>query len=176
MNLNKVNQISTKAGDQGKSKNYSNESFFKSDYLFEAMGTIDELSSFLGLSYHYVELENRQAITTIQQTLQNIMSLIASTKKEQFAQLTQISEKDIADLERIEQSLLDKNPLSRGFVLPGSSGTKAAAYLDVSRALARRAERRIVAYVNHTSRDNLDNIMKYINRLSDLLFIMARNS
>ncbi len=168
-------QISTKQGDSGTSKNYSNETYTKDDILFETLGTIDELSSQLGLTYHYTKYE---FIKTIQQRLQTINTLIATNKAanvERFENLTKIQAEDIEALEKEEAAFLEANPLEPRFVLPGSDATLNNAYFDLARAIARRAERTAVRFINHYKRDDLDKPRQYLNRLSDLLFILARN-
>ncbi len=168
-------QISTKQGDKGTSKNYSNETYTKDDILFETLGTMDELSSTLGLTYHYTHYE---FIKTIQHMLQTINTLIATNKalnEERYEKLTKVTEQDIEALEQEEAHHLEKNPLEPRFVLPGSEATKPNAYFDLSRAITRRAERTLVRFINTYEREDLDKPRQYLNRLSDLLFILARN-
>ncbi len=166
--------ISTAKGDKGTSKNYSNEELSKSDVLFETLGNIDELSSVLGILYHYSK--EKEEIRSIQRTLQNISSLVATTDKEiRNSKLIQISELDISKIEQIEQSLLEKSEIKPVFVLPGSDTSKVGAYYDLSRSVARRAERSLVKFVEEHKRDDLDYCLKYINRLSDLLFLYSRS-
>ncbi len=175
MNIDDYNQISTKTGDKGTSKNYSNETFSKDDILFDALGTNDELSSMLGLTYHRAPYEN---IKTIQNTLQAINALIATNESahpERYKKLRQITDEDISFIEQEEEIYMKKAPIAAKFFLPGSEATEAGAYFDLARTVARRAERTLVRYINHTKRDDLDGPRRYLNRLSDLLFILARN-
>ena len=175
MKIDNVHTISTKKGDRGTSKNYSNQSFQKDDILFDTLGTIDELSSVLGITYHHT---NHEKIKGIQATLQAINALIATDQTvhpERYEALRKIDERDIVALEEEGQKYLSQNPLEPRFVLPGSEASKGGAYFDLSRAVCRRAERTLVRYVNHTERNDLDGPKKYLNRLSDLLFILARS-
>ncbi|MFP4286281.1 MAG: ATP:cob(I)alamin adenosyltransferase [Candidatus Izemoplasmataceae bacterium] len=175
MRIDKINQISTKKGDTGFSKNYSNEAFPKDDILFETLGSMDELSSLLGLTYHYTQYEK---IKTIQNTLQACNSLIATnikTNKATYDKLRQINELDINFIEEEEETLLTNNPLEPRFVLPGSEASLEGAYFDYARAVCRRCERALVRFVNTYDREDLIYVKKYLNRLSDLLFILARN-
>jgi len=166
--------ISTKKGDKGTSKNYSNEEFSKSDLLFETLGTMDELTSHLGLCYHTGEYQ--EEIKKIQRTIQDINSLIAtSDPKVRKDRLRPISEFDISFLETLEDTVLEKCHITPVFVLPGSDTSKEGAYFDLARAIARRAERMLVRFINEHQRDDLDYVSAYVNRLSDLLFIMARS-
>ncbi|MEC9485448.1 MAG: ATP:cob(I)alamin adenosyltransferase [Candidatus Izemoplasma sp.] len=166
--------ISTKKGDKGTSKNYSNEAFSKSDTVFDTLGVLDELSSFLGLSYHYTPFKDD--IKTIQTTIQHINSLIATnpddTKKRNLAQ---ISDEDIDKLEAIEARAINDTNIQPKFVLPGSESTKPGAYLGVCRALARKAERQVNRFYEVKQRDKNDLLLAYLNRLSDVLFILARS-
>jgi len=171
MKIDKYTQISTKKGDKGTSKNYSNEEFLKDDIVFELVGTIDELSSLLGVTYHYSSF--KEEIKAIQRVLQTINSLVATTDEDRRAQLVQVSAKDVQYLEELEQTLLKGLSIERIFVLPGSEASKDKAYLHLSRAVTRRAERVLVRYVKSKERTDLYEALSYVNRLSDLLFIMA---
>ena len=166
--------ISTKKGDSGMSRNYSNDKIHKTDVLFDTLGTIDELSSSLGVAYHYVDFKDE--IQKVQRDLQNIMSLIATNVDDKHYQnLTKIESKDVTSIEVIEQSILEKHPLQPRFVLPGSDSSLAGSYLDLSRSIARRTERQVLKFILEYSRNDLELVMKYLNRLSDLLYIMARS-
>ena len=173
MTIKNATQISTKKGDSGQSRNYSNEAFSKDDILFDTLGTIDELSSLLGLTYHHT---NYEKIKTIQTTLQAINALIATnpTAQEAYQRLRQINEQDLTFIEEEEQSLLNECHIEPQFVLPGSDTSHPGAYFDLSRAVTRRAERTLVRFINVTQREDLSMVLKYLNRLSDLFFILAR--
>jgi ATP:cob(I)alamin adenosyltransferase len=171
MSISKLNQISTKKGDKGSSKNYNNEVYDKDDSLFEALGTIDELNSYLGLTYHYSKVS---LIKQIQLYLQNISSLVATNPKSaHYGSLNKIDEDDVTLLEDHIENLLEEKPLENQFYLPGSEKSIAGAYFDVCRTIARRAERRIVSFSKHHKREDLDVIKKFMNRLSDLFFLLS---
>lgn len=173
MSIDKIKQISTKKGDKGSSSNYSRQIFKKSDILFETLGTMDELSSFLGLSYHYTHYED---IKTVQKHLQNINSILATDPTSAlYPKLTQISENDIAWIEDSMQTTLDIKPIEPRFTLPGSEKTLTGAYFDVSRALCRRAERRIIQFSELHEREDLSLVKQFVNRLSDYLFVLSCN-
>lgn len=166
--------ISTSTGDKGTSRNYSNEVFSKSDVLFETLGNVDELSSILGILYHYTEQTNE--IKTIQKILQNISSLVATTNEDvRKNKLVQVDEENVIFLEQLEQVVLSHSNIEPKFVLPGSDTSKVGAYYDLSRSIARRAERSLVRFAEVNQREDLDYCIKYLNRLSDLLFIYARS-
>jgi cob(I)alamin adenosyltransferase len=175
MKIDQASQISTKKGDKGTSSNYSSETLSKYDLVFEVLGTVDELSASLGMCYHHSHCEN---LKLIQQTLQTINSIIATSKEktpEQYASLKLVDPLDITFLEKETQKYLDLKPLEPRFVLPATDSTFHNAYFDVSRTICRRAERILVRYKDVSLRDDLDHLMQYMNRLSDLLFVMARN-
>lgn len=173
MKIDKISFISTKSGDSGETKDYSNQKYLKSDVLFEVIGTIDELSSFLGLSYHYTKIEN---IIRIQKDLQMINSLIATPPdSKQYNNLQKLEEENISWLEKEMQLVLDIKPLEPRFTLPGSEKSVEGAYLDVCRTLSRRAERRLVDFVKKHNREDLSLVNKYINRLSDYLYVLSCN-
>jgi cob(I)alamin adenosyltransferase len=172
--IDKYTMISTKQGDQGTSRNYSNDVLLKTDLLFDVLGTTDELSSMLGLAYHYSDL--KEDIKTIQLDLQHINSLLATRVDDKhYANLVPITEEDIYRLESLEQHLLDTCQVERRFVLPGSESSLEGAYLDVARSISRRVERLAIAFVKEQNRSDLHQVLQYLNRLSDVLFIMARS-
>ncbi|MDT8337043.1 MAG: ATP:cob(I)alamin adenosyltransferase, partial [Candidatus Izemoplasmatales bacterium] len=168
MPIDKLKHIATKYGDSGLSKNFENKSFKKTHILFETLGTMDELSSYLGLCFHYCKLD---FLKTIQINIQNINSLIASEyNSDLYNIITQIKDEDVIILEDMIQVHLDSKPLEARFYLPGSEKTEAGAYVDIARTFARKAERKINAFVEHEQREDLETAKKYLNRLSDYLF------
>ncbi len=173
MGIKDANMISTKAGDKGASKDYTNKSYPKDDILFDTLGTIDELSAVLGLMYHHTRYEQ---IKVVQRTLQAINSLVATDPaSEQAKKLRKINEKDTEFIEKEEEKMLVEKEIEPQFHLPGSETSHANAYFDFARTVCRRAERTLVKYINEKERDDLDFPRAYLNRLSDLLFILARN-
>ncbi|MDD3127201.1 MAG: cob(I)yrinic acid a,c-diamide adenosyltransferase [Candidatus Izemoplasmatales bacterium] len=176
MKITNIKQITTETGDKGYTRNLANEVILKDDPLFAILGTMDELSSVLGVVYHHSHLE---FIKTIQKTMQTINTGLAFNPDSQIKLPTSwesFSEKDVVFIEKEEQRLLDKKPIEAVFSLPGSEGTEAGAYFDWARTVCRRAEREMVHYVQVSGRTDLQVALKYINRLSDLLFIIAKNA
>ncbi|MBN2876405.1 MAG: ATP:cob(I)alamin adenosyltransferase [Bacilli bacterium] len=173
MVIDKVKQVTTKKGDKGTSKDYSSRSFRKDNILFETLGTMDELSSNLGLAYHYTKNEE---IIVVQKELQKINSLIATDpQSEQYKKLAKMSLEPVEWLEMKMQDLLDKKPLEPRFTLPGSEKSLNGAYIDVSRTIARRAERRLTEFVELHQRSDLELVQSFVNRLSDYLFVLSCN-
>lgn len=171
MSIKDYKQVSSKTGDKGSSKDYSSRSYKKNNIVFETLGTIDELSSNLGLAYHYVKLED---ILIIQKTLQNINSLIATDpKSDHYNKLTIIDHNSVEWLENKMQDMLIQKPIEPRFTLPGSEKSLNGAYIDVARTISRRAERRLTEFVELHQRSDLELVQSYINRLSDYLYVLS---
>lgn len=159
--------ISTKRGDKGETSLWSGERVKKDDLRVEAYGTLDELDSHIGEAKHYVkDTKCRQILEDIQDTLMNVMGELASLQK---PFISPISSDETEKLTNIVLTFENDVQL-KGFVVPGN--TIQSAKLDVCRTIARRAERRIVS-LNNVAEVSA-NIISYVNRLSDLFFIMAR--
>ena len=159
--------ISTKSGDKGKTGLWSGERVWKNNERVEAYGTIDELNSFLGEAKHYVETKPIfEQIEIIQNDLFRVAGQLAS-KDKLFVE--PIEEDDVETITNWVH-LFEKEVKLTGFVIPGS--TLSSAKLDICRTIARRAERVIIGIQQNESIP--ENLIQYVNRLSDLLFIMAR--
>jgi cob(I)alamin adenosyltransferase len=172
MKTNNISKVSTKTGDQGLSSDYSGNRQPKDAELFEALGTIDELSSWLGICFHKT---NNSDLNRIQTDLQKLSSMIATNPDHpNYLKLQLITVLDIEWLENNEALIMENIDLDNRFILPGTDCTEAGAWLDLARAVARRAERRFFAFQNTTKRTDLELCGSYLNRLSDLLFLMAR--
>ncbi|ALV62186.1 ATP:Cob(I)alamin adenosyltransferase [Thermococcus sp. 2319x1] len=156
--------ITTKTGDKGTTGIFTGERIAKFSPIIEANGTIDELSSFLGEAKHYLDEEFKEILEKIQIELYSLMAEIASK-----GEYKKVGEEEIRYLEELIEKF-EREVKLEGFVVPGS--TIASAKLDVCRTIARRAERRVSKVVLEygTAKD----VLRYLNRLSDLLFIMAR--
>jgi cob(I)alamin adenosyltransferase len=176
MIIKDAKQISTGHGDEGFTRNLANELISKDDQLFETMGTLDELSAILGLCFRQTLLE---FIKTIQRTIQTINTGIAfdpSSHQKTPSVWEVFGSADVQILEKEEQRLLDLKPLDGRFSLPGSDDSLPGAHFNWARTVCRRGERAVVRYIRQSGRTDLGNALKYMNRLSDLLFILAKNS
>lgn len=133
----------------------------------EAYGTVDELSSWLGKARQDCRLEEvRSLLETVQRDLVRLAGELASRGKPFDRPLRAADEKRLAaQVEALEARI----PL-RGFVIPGR--TPGSAGLDIARTVARRAERRVVALARDA--EVAPPLLQYLNRLSDLLFMLAR--
>ena len=170
-------RIYTRAGDKGKTGLLSGERISKADPRVEAYGTVDELGATLGVAKVHAPQRIAAYLHEIQQKLFLIYAELATNvdnldDDNALKQLTRVDGSDVETLERIADELSEELPLLKNFVIPG--GTKASAFLHVSRTVCRRAERRIVEFAKSSPVN--EELIKYINRLSDLLFVMARHA
>ncbi len=170
-------KIYTKTGDRGDTKLYGGVTVPKHDARVEAYGTVDELNAVLG---NVIALDPRGDLGTgglveIQSDLLTLGSLLAAADPERVMKkgtLPEISADRISDLEAwIDRLDLELPPLD-AFILPG--GSLAGAQLHVARTVCRRAERAITPLLSE--RPELGQVvLPFINRLSDLLFMLARS-
>lgn len=163
--------IYTKAGDKGSTSLFDNVKVSKDDIRVESYGTIDELGAFLGLAKNYVDdKELYDKIYEIQNKLFTVATNLATEDSSKV--LYYIVEQDIKNLENIIDYYMEKLGNPTGFIVNGSG--KKSAYLHVARTVCRRAERNIVTLTRHAVVDPL--VVKYVNRLSDAIYAMARYS
>lgn len=163
--------IYTKTGDKGKTSLFDSKRVSKDSIRVESYGTVDELVAFLGLAKNYVEDEDMyNLITEIQNKLFTVAATLATedTTKLPYS----IKEEDIEFLEEKIDEYMSKVSKPTGFVIPGSGRT--SAYLHISRTVCRRAERRIITLSN--SVDINPYVVKYVNRLADLIYALAREA
>ncbi|MGM0640588.1 MAG: cob(I)yrinic acid a,c-diamide adenosyltransferase [Thermotogota bacterium] len=159
--------ISTKKGDKGQTSLWSGERVSKDSIRVESYGTIDELNSHLGEAKHYVKSNKiKNIIIDLQNDLFKVAGTLASKDKKY---VSPIELKDVGKLNDLVKELEEKMKL-KGFVIPGN--TLSSSKIDICRTISRRAERRIISLSNN---ENIDiELKKYINRLSDVLFLLAR--
>lgn len=159
--------IVTKTGDDGLTGLWSGERVRKDDLRVEAYGTIDELDSFLGEARHWLKRDDcREIVEEIQKDLYRVAGQLATRSGAFSMPVTEADEQRLgAYVDRLEAEI----PLA-GFVIPGSNVQSAK--LDIARTVCRRAERRIVALA--WDADVPAPLRRYVNRLSDLLFMLAR--
>jgi cob(I)alamin adenosyltransferase len=167
-------KIYTKTGDAGETGLFGGGRVPKNDPRVEAYGDVDELNAVLGM-VRAVEVMPRidEVLVPVQRDLFAIGALLATPNLEKMRQHLEKARIDAARIEELERAIDDCDrelePL-RAFILPG--GTPKSAALHVARTVCRRAERRIVALQEGTEIPNL--VIIYLNRLSDLLFTLAR--
>ncbi|WP_319205022.1 cob(I)yrinic acid a,c-diamide adenosyltransferase [uncultured Ilyobacter sp.] len=159
--------ISTKKGDKGKTSLWSGERIEKSSNRVEAYGTVDELNSFISEAKHYVKIERvKEIISEIQNDLFKVGGSLASIGAFKYP----VTEEDV---DRITSYVheFEREISFNGFVIPGT--TIQSAKLDICRTIARRSERRVITLSK--AEEIEENVKKYLNRLSDLIYIMARH-
>jgi cob(I)alamin adenosyltransferase len=169
----KITKVYTRRGDDGTTDLVGGVRTAKTDIRLEAYGTIDELSSNLGLLAAMMtpDDEERQVVIRIQNCLFNIGTHLATDQSQTpLYASARLPEGETTFLEKRIDSLMAKLPEQQGFVLPG--GTVAAAQCHVCRTVCRRAERRIDALAEKATVG--PDIIEYVNRLSDYLFVLAK--
>ena len=164
--------IYTRTGDKGKTSLFNGQRVLKSDLRVEAYGTIDELNSAIGivLSIKYLVLSIKKELIKMQNDLLEIGSNLANPATREQRPANSNLAKRVKEFEDFIDQMTEQMPPLKNFILPG--GGKVGAMLHLARAISRRAERRVVELNNKEKIDN--NIIIYLNRLSDLLFTMSR--
>lgn len=172
-----VMKIYTRTGDKGTTGLFGGKRVSKYDVRIEAIGTVDELNSAIGLAIAQNQKSKlKTELTKIQGDLFEIGAVLATParvrvkEKRVHEEFGKHLEQRVLEFEKLIDLLTSKLSALRSFILPG--GGKAGASLHLARSICRRAERRIVALSQEETVDG--GIIKYINRLSDLLFTMAR--
>lgn len=166
-------KIYTKTGDGGETSLLGGNRVSKNSIRIEAYGTIDELNSFIGLAITEVkDLDVKSLLLKIQNHLFIVGSDLAApkNKKSKKHKIQRVPSKFYKDIEKAIDYYDAKLESLKNFILPG--GSKSAALLHVCRTIARRAERRVVALNDMVKIGK--NIIIFLNRLSDLFFVLAR--
>src|ERR1700689_776388 len=167
-----INRVYTRRGDAGQTSLAGGQRLPKNDLRIEAYGTVDELNSFLGLARESArELpELDRILRRVQHELFNLGSILATLPADVHPRQARITPAESEQLEREIDRMNEGLPPLRSFVLPG--GSRLNAELHVCRTVCRRAERICVALA---AREELDGaIVRYLNRLSDALFVWSR--
>ncbi len=164
-------KIYTRTGDDGTTGLLGSSRVRKHDARVEAYGSVDELNAALGVAgVHDTQGWFRELVADIQSALFQVGAELATADPKMLEKLSRVADDDIVGLERhIDLLEQDLEPLTK-FILP--SGTSLAAHLHLARTVCRRAERRVTALAEHEAVDS--RIVRYLNRLADLLFVMAR--
>ena len=166
-------KIYTKTGDKGKTSLIGGTKVFKSDLRIEAYGTIDELNSFVGFCLDQLTQNDiKNVLTEIQDRLFTIGSALAcDPEKETKLKIPDLHEADVELLEKEIDKMNEVLPAMKSFILP--AGHVAVSSLHIARTVCRRAERCCVK-MQKKGMEVEDLIIKYLNRLSDYLFVLAR--
>ena len=169
-----THRIYTRTGDQGTTGIHGGTRVPKDDIRIEANGDLDELNCQLGVIR---SMQSREAsetyddiLHTIQKNLMTVMSQVATPSADREKNPNPLPENLVADCETTMDRLTEETGAGLHFLLPG--GTPLAAQLQLARAICRRAERHL--WTLHRQDPVPEEILQYVNRLSDLLFVMAR--
>jgi cob(I)alamin adenosyltransferase len=159
----------TRKGDDGKTQTFGcNQKLSKSSAVAEALGTLDEINSFLGIiKAKAPDAVLREIIHRVQENLFIIQAEVAGADKI-------ITEDKIIEIEKIVDEIERELPPIKTFFISGATGFSAE--LDFARTLARRAERRVVGVVDEGLVKISSQALAYLNRLSSLLYALARQS
>lgn len=164
----RITKVYTRTGDEGETSLVGGQRVGKDSLRVDAYGEIDEVNSLLGLARcHVRDREIDGVLATIQNTLFTVGADLASPMN---VAVPRIGREESLQLERTIDEFNRQIPPLQEFVLPG--GSPAGAFLHLARAVTRRAERKVVKLskeeaINHE-------LLVYLNRLSDLLFVLAR--
>jgi cob(I)alamin adenosyltransferase len=179
-----INRVYTKKGDLGQTSLVGGQKVSKDELRIEAYGTVDELNSVVGIARESTREASRSApnegrraleelgaiLLRVQHELFNLGSILATLPEDVHEKQPRVTEVEVKALEReIDRCQADLRPL-RSFVLPG--GSRLNAELHLARTVCRRAERLVVAL---SKRETVDGAtIRYLNRLSDALFVFSR--
>lgn len=170
-------KIYTKTGDKGQTSLRWGERIAKDALRVEVYGTVDEANALIGLAIAHLGPSAdeplalvRSTLTRVQRELFDVGADLATPPNKEKGEAPRITEGHVtameADIDRLDALL----PPLRNFILPG--GTQAAAAVQVARTVARRAERCLVTLMQEEQVDEA--LLRYLNRLSDLLFVAGR--
>jgi cob(I)alamin adenosyltransferase len=168
----KITKVYTRSGDKGMTSLVGGVRIKKSDIRLEAYGTVDELSSQLGLLAALLpEGDDRTNVIRVQNNLFNVCTHLATDQSQTpLYPSARVPEEEVQRLEQRVDLLMKQLPERQGFILPG--GCPAACQAHICRTVCRRAERRIAALAEVATVGK--EVQQYINRLSDYLFVLAK--
>jgi len=164
-------KIYTKTGDKGQTSLIGGTRVPKHHIRIETYGTVDELNSYIGLIRDQpIDEHSKQLLIEIQDRLFTIGSSLASDPEKSKMKIPDLKEEDVLLLEQEMDKMNEVLPEMRSFVLPGGHTT--VSYCHIARCVCRRAERLTI----HLSENSFvsDLVIKYLNRLSDYLFVLSR--
>lgn len=163
-------KIYTKTGDKGETSLFGGQRVWKDDLRIESYGTVDELNSLIGLTLSEPCYDDIKAVLLRIQNNLFILGADLATPEDKKVKIDRIGENLIEESERDIDYFSVRIPELKEFILPG--GTKVASLLHLCRTVCRRAERNVIKLNKVVSINQ--NIIVYLNRLSDLFFVMAR--
>ena len=164
-------KIYTKTGDKGETSLIGGTRVAKHHLRIESYGTVDELNSYIGLIRDQeINVPYKEVLIEIQDRLFTIGSSLASDPERSKMKIPDLKEEDVLLLEREMDKMNDSLPEMKSFILPGGHTT--VSYCHIARCVCRRAERMTI----HLAETSFvaDLVIKYLNRLSDYLFVLSR--
>lgn len=174
----RITKVYTRTGDAGKTRLAGGQQVWKDSLRVEAYGTVDELNALVGLARVFnadlmeSEAQKRleESLRWVQNKLFDVGGILATAPGQKFKNMPQVTSKDVTSLEHlIDNCQKDLAPLKE-FILPG--GGKVPGLLHQARTVCRRAERVCVKLAREEPVEQT--IVKFLNRLSDALFVLAR--
>lgn len=170
-------KIYTQTGDQGKTSLLSGERVSKSHVRIQAYGEVDELNSFIGALISALGADSDPIIAQLQQIQSDLFDagawLSAASSSRSIQGLAPVGSVHAHRIESLIDAMQTQLPELRSFILPG--GAPAAAWSHVARAVCRRTERRVIELIEQNGKeDELQDILVFLNRLSDYFFVLAR--
>jgi cob(I)alamin adenosyltransferase len=171
-------KIYTRTGDKGETSLFTGERIGKQDPTIEAIGTVDECNCCIGLAIAMIGKQSefkqiKEQLETVQHALFDVGAALATPRTRAIKskiEKTRFDQDETALLEKWIDEMDAKLPKLHAFILPG--GNPCGANLHLARSVCRRAERLVVPL--HKKLDVSDNVLVYLNRLSDYLFVLSR--
>jgi len=166
-------KIYTKGGDKGETSLLGGTRVLKSHERVEAYGNLDELNSFIGLIRDQeISTPYHKILIRIQERLFVAEALVARDPAVETKELPSLTEEDITILEQEIDAMNEELPPLNNFILPG--GHPVVSYCHIARTVCRRAERSLIRLNSTNPVDDI--IIRFLNRLSDYLFVLARKT
>lgn len=163
--------IYTKTGDYGETSFVTGERVRKDDARIETYGTLDELNSLIGVTLTYVQdPKSREILEKIQHDLFTLGAELAAISFKKQMHVPKVTPQHVSDIEQYIDEIEPQLKVQTSFLLP--NGTQASCFINLTRTVCRRAERCLVGLIDQFP-INLQ-IIRYLNRLSDLLYILGR--
>lgn len=168
----RITKVYTKTGDSGETGLGGGQRVSKDDKRINAYGNVDELNSHIGLAIALnLDIDIANKLRVIQNELFHLGSDLCFLEEDKVKyKIPQIEQKHVDELEKIMDSYSEELQPLENFILPG--GTPAASQLHIARTVCRRAERDVITLAKEDAVGAF--VIKYLNRLSDTLFVMSR--
>jgi len=164
-------RVTTRTGDRGETSLFGKDRVRKTDPRIEALGDLDEAQAALGIARAAVRGKDKATILDLQRGLYFAMAEVATPPADLARLHARIDADAVAGLDALVETLRERAAVEGRFVIPGEDPASAA--LDLARTVARRAERRVVALVDEKVIKEAD-LLRWLNRLSDVLFLLGR--